>query len=382
MTNLEEEARKDVADRMITKVNGQPTSQDIDVLETELMRIAASFYSELGGGAHGHAGLLLSQNDYEMLAPGTPFVIPTNPGVYPEGIIAAAQKAQREAEHKALVKQFQTCVGVAKGLKELILKAIEEDFLLELQNEQTGYLNVSPFQIMNHLRNRWGSLDYVDINNLMNECDSGWSPDEVPTRFFNRIDKARKQLARANVNIDERALMLKALKSFKDAGDYDAPIREWETKPSAMQTYSELKNMMNREYSKANRHDNISARATGFASANAIREHTKATEELVAELTERHARQIETIIQANNEAMQKLTAAILNNKIADASVTRNGAENQSKKAQLWAEKRRNATTCPHCKRIHPNRTHDQCWELDKNAAKRPANWTSSVSKVF
>jgi len=44
-------------------------------------------------------------------------------------------------------------VGVAKGLKELILQAIDEDFLLELRAEQTGYLNVTPFQMMTHLHN-------------------------------------------------------------------------------------------------------------------------------------------------------------------------------------------------------------------------------------
>ncbi len=66
------------------------------------------------------------------MAPGTPFVFPANLGVYPAGVIPAAQQSQQEAKHKALIRQFQTCVGVVKGLKELILQAIEEDFALEL----------------------------------------------------------------------------------------------------------------------------------------------------------------------------------------------------------------------------------------------------------
>ncbi len=126
-------------------MHGQPKNQDLDLLEDELLQVASSIYSKLGGGAHGHAGLLLSVADYDAMAPGTPFVFPENPGVYPAGVIPAAQQLQREAEHKALVRQFQTCVGVAKGLKELILQAIEEDFVLELQAQQTGYLNVTPF---------------------------------------------------------------------------------------------------------------------------------------------------------------------------------------------------------------------------------------------
>jgi hypothetical protein len=183
------------------------------------------------------------------MAPGTPFDVPANPGAYPAGVIPAAQRLQREAKHKALITQFQTCVEVAKGLKELIMKVIDEDFLLELRAQQTGYLNVAPFQMMTHLQTRWGALDFVDINLLMAKCNSA---SKIPTKYFNRINKARRQLARANVQIDKQAMMLKALKCFKDAGDYDALIQEWEAKPAATQTYANLKTMMSTKYSKIN----------------------------------------------------------------------------------------------------------------------------------
>ncbi len=128
-------------------MHGQPLNQDLNLLEDELLRIASSYYSELGGGAHKHASLLLSAVDYKAMAPGTLFIVPANLGVYPAGVIPAAQRLQQEADDKALIKQLQTCVGVAKGLKELIMKAIDKDFLLELQAQQTGYLNVTPFQM-------------------------------------------------------------------------------------------------------------------------------------------------------------------------------------------------------------------------------------------
>ncbi len=58
-----------------------------------------------------------------------PFIVPANPGVYLLGNIPVAQRGQWEAEHKALVAQFQTCVAASKGLKELLLQAVDEDFL-------------------------------------------------------------------------------------------------------------------------------------------------------------------------------------------------------------------------------------------------------------
>jgi hypothetical protein len=126
----------------------------------------------------------------------------------------------------------------------------------------------------------------------MTECDSVWSPAEVPTKYFNCIDKAQRQLACVNVQIDKHAMMLKALKSFKDAGDYDAPIREWEARLAAAKTYANLKTIMSMKYSKLDCQDAVTARATGHASANAVEEFAQATEELVAELTEKHSKQL------------------------------------------------------------------------------------------
>ena len=155
MTITEQETRKAVAEFMVTKIQGQPRTKDIDRLDEELTAIASSFLSELGGGAHGHAGLIKSAADYALFAPATPFVVPANPGHYPTGPIPAVQRMQQEAEHTALIVQFQTCTGVAKGLKDLILQAVDEDFLLELHDEGVAYLNVTPFQMLTHLRDRW-----------------------------------------------------------------------------------------------------------------------------------------------------------------------------------------------------------------------------------
>ena len=82
MTNLEQETRKAIAKCTVTKINGQPTNQDINGLDDELTAIVSSFPSKLGGGLHGHAGLVKNVTDYELFAQGTLFVVPANSGVY------------------------------------------------------------------------------------------------------------------------------------------------------------------------------------------------------------------------------------------------------------------------------------------------------------
>ncbi len=92
MVLLQSEVQKTVADRTVTKVNGPPTSNDLNLLKEELIVIAASIPSVLGGGMNGHAGMLLSDIDYATMAPGSLlFVVPVNPGVYLVGVTAATQ---------------------------------------------------------------------------------------------------------------------------------------------------------------------------------------------------------------------------------------------------------------------------------------------------
>jgi hypothetical protein len=165
-------------------VNGPPTSNDLDLLKEELIAIAVSIPSVLGGGMNGHAGMLLSDIDFATIAPGFPFVAPVNPGVYPVGVTAATW-SRMEAEHKEQVNQFHTFVGVGMGLKDLVLKAIDEDYLLEIKHECMAFLNMTAAQMLTHLRNRWGVVDFVDITALMAECDAPSSVDEVPTLYFN-----------------------------------------------------------------------------------------------------------------------------------------------------------------------------------------------------
>jgi hypothetical protein len=57
-----EELRKELA----TKIHGQPTDQDITTLEKELIAIAAP--SALGGGNHGHAGIIVKPMNLDATA--------------------------------------------------------------------------------------------------------------------------------------------------------------------------------------------------------------------------------------------------------------------------------------------------------------------------
>ena len=74
-----------------------------------------------------------------------------NPGVYPAGPFPAGTRKEREAQHEKLIEVYETYLGVADGLRTLILKAVDEDYVLELKHEIVGYVTVTPKQMIAHL---------------------------------------------------------------------------------------------------------------------------------------------------------------------------------------------------------------------------------------
>ena len=63
---------------VLPKIHGQPTFTALNKLKTYLKANAKSVRSNLGGGFHGHLGLVLTDEEYAMLSD-IPFEEPVHP---------------------------------------------------------------------------------------------------------------------------------------------------------------------------------------------------------------------------------------------------------------------------------------------------------------
>ncbi len=87
-------------------------------------------------------------------------------------------------------------------MKDIIIEAVDSDFLLKIEDETLGFLNVSVRQMIMHLCNRGGTLDFVDTNTLLAKRDQEWDVSKIPTINFNRVEKVIKQLSHACITSD------------------------------------------------------------------------------------------------------------------------------------------------------------------------------------
>ena len=104
-------------------------------------------------------------------------------------------------------------------------------------------------------------------------------------------------------------------------------------------------------------------------------------EELIAALTENHTRQIEMLIKRTTDAMKEMMQLVKNQATTQTNPTPTKVLYEEKKKRRNEKQKRYYETpvCTHCGRKHPSKKEDDCWELKKNKASRPANWKSLKS---
>ncbi len=87
---------------------------------------------------------------------------------------------------------------------------------------------------------------------------------------------------------------------------------------------------------------------------------------------------MEALICSTTKAMKEMMALVK----AEKSTGNDDKSSNDEKKKKREEKRKRyneAPTCKHCNKKHPSKAEDECWELEKDAAARPANWMSNKS---
>ena len=188
-----EEVEKKLADKNVTQISGQPSERDVTLLTKELEKLAASVKTTLGGGGHGHLSLVIEEAKYTKISNGgSKFDCPAHPGTYPATVSSDAATREKEvAEHTANLHTIETCKAVHEILKEKAIEAVEEEWVAELEDDILGYTNVTLLEILAHLQDRGGQLDYIDITQLKKERDSPW---DINVHILKHIAKVQKSV--------------------------------------------------------------------------------------------------------------------------------------------------------------------------------------------
>ena len=373
---IKQDTEDSLKDFEFTKIDGQPTDEDLNQLTKECINAAASVTTTNGGGRHGHVGMIIPEAEYITFSHNAErFLVPTNPGAFPTTVDPTDEvvRMRQIAEHKAEQAEFETYLGVENFLRKAIVKAVDPEWIAEIESETMGFNHKTPIEILTHLRNNGGDLDHLDVTELIQQLQKDWDHIEAPATFFARGDKIEKQLVKAGQAANPALRLAFGHATFEASGEFDPDLRRWKDKAPADKTFANFRVFMQKAFTDRTKHNKTTAKAAGHGIANLT------TDESMGKVDEAEAAalaiaEVAMALQANQEKqfkqmMEMFTQMMKANVPAPATPA---------PATAPPGQPKNRKLCPHCKRPHAKP--EKCWELEANKDSRPANWKPAAER--
>jgi hypothetical protein len=353
----------------ITKIDRQPTDDDINKLTTQLTAALVTISTGNGGGKLGHIGIAVPETRYIVLSTSPKLDRPIHPGAYPATASDDKKAHEKEvAKHKAEIIEFETYMACEAWTRQVIVNAVDKEWISEKHDEDIGYQAVEPLELLELLCNAGGDLNDLEITDLNTKMLEPWDGVEAPVTTFAQADKYERQLERHSIPKQPELRLSYAVSTYQISGQFDAAMREWHAKAAADKTFPRFRVYIQNEYTEQVKRNRSIAGSVKNGIAN------KATEESFsdAEAQAMVIAEVANVLQAQNADQMKNMMAMFKKLISSMPTTVTPAAVPPPKTP-----RQPRNECPHCKKKHVN--HDKCWELDANKALRPANWKSIKS---
>ena len=244
-----QEIRKAFTHASPTKVIGEPTYHSIKTLHDHLKDNASCIASTLGGGAHGHLGLVLDPAFYQQLT-AHPFPIPVNPGphaVVPPGTnINLQRQLVRTFEYDNYT--YQTYIRTDQALKQQLLESVDNAYVEALKDSNTGYSQVTISQLLQHLYTTYGNVTAIDLQENHAQLTKPYDPNMPISHLFKQIEDAGAFAAAAGAPFSDRQIIDNAYLLILSTQVYKDECKEWIRKPINEQTWANFKLDFNQAY--------------------------------------------------------------------------------------------------------------------------------------
>jgi hypothetical protein len=300
--------------KSVTRIHGRPERNQIDVLEKEVARIVSSAKTTRfpQGNKYGHLVMIVGETKYRNIIGDATFtfVEPVDAGPYDTvNIVAAvatntAAKAQAEAVHKRKQNEYYQWSAVESAARQLIVRAIDEELLVELVDEWVQYEEHTPVEIITFLRDHVCLPATTDDQlTLQAKLIEPWDQTENLLSYFKKLDLAQEAMVKAHVPCDDVNKAIQAGAQMAASGLFsELQIIEWEEKIHTDKTWANLKTYYTKLYKSKMQYSKSEARRTGFDSANAMQQAKDQAMETQLENF------METVSNAHNEEINEIRA--------------------------------------------------------------------------
>ena len=256
---------------ILDKIHGKPTFSSLNRLKKQLKANAQSVVSDLGGGAHGHLGLVLSPAEYQLVS-NTPYDMPNHPGPFslPRNTDAAEAIRRREA-HQERVRKFRESLDIKKALIKQIVAAIDKAYLEELRDETTNTITKTIPEILTYLFTNFADVTSDEVNKEEEKVvNHFWNLSDPPMSFYTLIEDLQLLSTAAKIPRTNEQLVALGVNIIQKTGDLETALMQWFEKDTADQTWSNFKTHFSNAHRSLRKVRGKEIKNTPFHQANSI----------------------------------------------------------------------------------------------------------------
>ena len=173
----------------LIRITGEQTLGALMTLCNELKANAKSVDTTLGGGAHGHLGLVITAGIYNTIAPDTPYIKPRQPVLRLSNNDSQYVLAEKRHNYDRQLTVYKECIAMSRILIQQIINAVEPKYLKPLRDGVINKLNRLISAILQYLFDTYGDVSPHEFINLRHQLETmTYDPQDPVDIVFTEID--------------------------------------------------------------------------------------------------------------------------------------------------------------------------------------------------
>ena len=309
--------------KTLTKIEGEPTYEEFDLLREESFRNALSSKSPFGGGNHGHKGACTAPPTYIIETGGAAWNVPATQGIFPLFPAGATDHEKRViiAEFVRDETGIKTAEATINLLRNQMLEAVPEAYYMELYDDVFRYDRVSPAAFLDHILTCYADLDDETLEKNKKKFDEPPDMSMPIDVYFRKQERCMKIAADGSVPISENEMVQKLQIHMGQSGMVNSGYTKWKRKAKVDRKWAPGKTFFRKALKEAGVITTLSG--DGDFSANALVTNTQ--EAVRTEMVEQMGEAFDNLAMAatvKQETMDSMIKTIADLTAANTTLTK------------------------------------------------------------
>ena len=214
---------------ILTKALGPLDFRTLKTIKDELKTNAACIDSDLGGGAHGHLGLILDSVEYDKVATGTPYIRHTMPAAISfANNTPQHEVTRRRDDFKEEKRLFKEMIALEKSLLQQLSNALPTMYLKRFRSKDSNAIDKPISFIMSHLFLNYGSVTEEQLLDEEAKLRAKvFDLTEPLILMYNEVDDLVDLAIAAKIPYTEHQIVSLGLTLIKNTNDFETGITDW-----------------------------------------------------------------------------------------------------------------------------------------------------------